>query len=206
MARTTRKQNFQASYSGRYRPSTSRTTKELVIHKMMDTLYQPHWDFWHKKLLEVITHNKDAQGREGNPNLFGIFYAGRPWFVTWMDASTKRDFEVLPMHETIDEKNIIKITANLGELDIECYEVKRFLAGILMFPAPLDTIEDLLGRGLFARVSKFFKEIELDNDGRPWNTAQIVAFETYTKQHDYLITAMSQRVMMNLIARDAFAQ
>lgn len=190
------------------RPSGELTIREKVIHEIITDLYVPHWKFWNKKLTELITKNKDMHGRNGDANEYALYYAGKIWFVPWMVLVDASQFFSLQLHESDPdmEKDAVKITANLSELDIETYEVKRFLAGLLSFPAPIDVMEPLLGSALFNRVSKYLKRLTAENRMHLWNPAQIKSFETYAEEHDYLIDAMCQRVMMNLIARDAFAQ
>jgi len=208
MRTTARIRNFRASRRGRHRPSTDLSPKEEVIDKIFNNLYTPHWKFWRGKLLEIITQNKDYHGQDGAPDNFGVFYVGKAWFVPLMPDDDVSAYTVLPLHEHYPdmEKELIKVTSNLAELDIECYEVKRFLAGLLIHGAPMDIMEKALGAALFSRVVNFLQELRGRKQARDWNEATQVAFDTYLEQHDYLLAAMCQRVMMNLITRDAFAR
>ena len=207
MPRTNRHiRNFRGSRTGRHRPSKELNVRENIIQKISNNLYDPHWNYWNNKLLKMIEINQDAHGRRGNHRRFGLFYAGKAWFIPWMDATEACDFTILQLHSGVAEGDLIKITANLGELDVECYEIKRFLSGLFLFPAPTRVIEKLLGQNLSQRIAPYLMQLEPENEGRPWNASTAHAFQTYADEHDYLIKAMCQRVMMNLIARDAFAK
>lgn len=197
---------FRGSRAGQFRPSTDLNTREQVIDLIHNDLYAPHWKFWHKKLKTLIEQNGDFHGRPRQINQ-GIFYAGQAWFIPTYVLVDASEFDIIPLHPEYPnlEKDAIKITANLSELDIETYEVKRFLAGLMLFPAPQDVMKTLLGSALYGRIGKFYQTLDGENKRHVWNDAVSTAFHAYAKEHDYLINAMCQRVMMNLITRDAFA-
>jgi hypothetical protein len=197
---------FRGSRRGRFRPSMEQNPREKVINNIQHDLYDPHWKFWHKKLNALIAENSGYHGRPRQINQ-GIFYANQAWFVPTGAATEVSEFDIIPLHPEYPklEETAIKITANLSELDIETYEVKRFLAGLMLFPAPQDIMKTLLGSALYGRIGKYYQELESENKGHVWNDAISLAFHSYAAEHDYLINAMCQRVMMNLITRDAFA-
>lgn len=195
--------NFKASHRGRFRPSTDLNSKELVIDKIITSLYKPHLGFFHKRLAKLIETNMHIHGRTGEPRTYGINYAGRSWFVPWMEGLTEMDFHNLAVDPGLDETELLKITTNLGELDVEMYEVKRFLTGLLGFAAPIGVMEDRLGRSLFNRVKVHLADIAGTG---VWNEATHKAFNTYAGKHDYLIDAMCKRIMMTMLSRTAFTQ
>ncbi len=208
MSIQSRIRNFRGSHRGQYRPTIDLNPKEEIINKIFHNLYSPHWKFWQNKLLEISIQNMEKYDQKGDPKRIGIFYVGKAWFVPIFPEDNVREYDILPLHEHSPdiEKELIKITANLAELDIECYEVKRFLAGLLIYGAPLKIMEEALGRALYSRITVYLKELEKENKLQDWNEATQKSFDTYINQHDYLITAMCQRIMMALITRDAFAQ
>lgn len=195
--------NFKMSAKGRYRPKTEMNPKEEAVDKIMTSLYKPHLAFFHKRLLKLIEANMHIKGHSEEPRTFGITYAGRKWFVPWMGGLTENDFRCLSADPGIDEAELIKVTANLGEIDVEMYEVKRFLAGLLSFSAPPGVMGDRLGRSLYGRIK--FQLSELKESDR-WNEGQHKAFNTYADQHDYLIDAMCNRIMMTMLSATAFNQ
>ncbi len=181
----------------------------MILEKIQNSLYNPHWEYWYRKLQNVISENCGYQGR-GRPSnycKYGIFYLNQPWFVPQPEAARTEasDFDIVPLHPEYPEleSRLIKITSNLAELDIETYEVKRFLAGMLMFPAPIETFEESLGRSLFGKIGPFLRLLN-EEERHKWNDNLAKAYRTFMQENDYLIDAMCQRVMMNLIARDAF--
>lgn len=193
------------------RPSTEHNAPEKAIKRIEETLYKPHLDFWNKKLATVILKNLQYHGRGNSDPLVrqtGIFYANEPWFIPVFGRSEAYEFDIVPLHpEATDlEEDLIKITANLGELDVEIYEVRRFLAGLFMFAAPLEEFENLFGHSLFNKISEPLRHMTQDYRNRVWNDGMKKSFKTYTEEHDYLITAMCQRIMMNLLTAGAFKQ
>lgn len=188
------------------RPDKRLNLREIMIDKIMTLLYEQHMKYWNNKLSNLIHQNKQCSGKDPNISslIFGLHYAGRNWIVPFMGHDKASDFHILCLAEASGlEESAILITANLGELDIEMYEVKRFLAGLLLFRAPLEEFEKVLGLALYNRIGKCFKDLDIRNTNRPWNEYSQAAFSTFTKEHEYLIDIMCQRVMMNLIATDA---
>jgi len=198
----------------RYRPTTNLACRETIINSIIEQLYRPHWNYWHKNLGTIIQENKDYHGRKGNKEDFGIYYAGKAWFIPKLirtgegplGSETASEFNILPMHNKYPdmEKRLIKVTSNIAELDVETYEVNRFLAGLLLFPAPLELLETILGPSLYSHIGQCLEELTEDLKQHIWNDHTEIALQTYAKEHDYLIDAMCQRVMMSLIIGDAF--
>jgi len=201
-----------------HRPSTELNLRESAISLIVTTLYTPHFLFWYKKLSEIIKANQEYHGRKGAAEDFGIYYCGKAWFVPYhfgFDSQsstnilgnlsytkTATDFEIIAIHPKYPdlEKELITITANLSELDVEHYEVKRFLAGILLFKCPYSNLKKALGDTLFKYIEEPLFQL---NSSKTWNSQTELAFNTYITEHDYLIDAMCQRIMMNLISVDA---
>jgi len=198
------------------RPSTELAPREAAIDTITQRLYAPHFRFWYAKLAEVIKANKEYHGRDGDPQEFGLYYGGKAWFLpysinnsaseatAWQVITVRQadDFEIIALHPKFPqlEKDVINITANLSELDIEFYEIKRFLAGVLLFKVPFETLKKTLGDTLYNFMEESLNKLNLTIYQDP---STEIAFTTYTKEHDYLIDAMCQRIMMNLIAVDA---
>jgi len=77
------------------------------------------------------------------------------------------------------------------------------MAGLLLFRAPLDQFEEIIGPTLFVKVRKQFIELNEENQNCPWNNLSRRALKTYLKEHDYIVDQMCTRIMMNLISADA---
>ena len=192
----------------RRRPSTDLNIREKIVDQILASLYTPHWKYWYTKLSALIAENKEFHGREGNPRTFGIHYAGKAWFTPYAGRPDANHYSILPLHPDYPamEKIAVKITAGLGLLDVEFYEVKRFLVGFLQFPAPMSVVEDKLGSALFGRIGRHIRNLETENQQHIWNNCTRTSFDDYLEEYDYLIKSMCQRVMMNLIAQDAFRE
>lgn len=183
------------------RPGTGLNSREMVIFTIIKSLYTPHVKFWENKLTTLVKQNQVNLQMPVGDRPIGVHYAGKAWFVKVPDFVEDIGYDILPFHP--DEKleaKLIKVTANLGELDIEKYEAKRFLAGLISFPAPIEKFERTLGAHVYNLARDEFNELAVAVD---WNVGLQKSWMTYVKQHDYLIDALCQRVMINLISSAA---
>jgi len=177
--------------------------REQLIQNIFDTLYLKHIAYWNHQLTTIINENANYQGRIISDNTFyGIHYAGKNWIVPEPGRTEEFQFEIILMHEDIPgfEARVINVTSNRAELDIEMYEVKRFLGGLLVFTPPLELFEEILGNAIYRRVEQYFKQFTTTES---WTKYSEKAFRTFTEEYSYLVDVINQRIMMNLITSDA---
>ncbi|RLI35674.1 hypothetical protein DRO66_06970 [Candidatus Bathyarchaeota archaeon] len=180
----------------------------MIQRKLLKHLYGDHVRYWGAKLTKLINQNRDLHHLKPGGVPFGIHYVSRPWWVPRLQYQEPADFHILPMHPQFpDEKDLIEVTASLTELDIEKYEVNRFLIGLLGLPAPAEEFEKVLGTALMAGIAKEFKILQRkDSTVFLWDAALNQAWDDYVEEHAYLVTAMCTRIMVNLITKEAMQE
>lgn len=205
---------------GRSRHSQEKTHNETALENMISSLYGDHLQFWFNQLKPLIIENSQLQGHVGfsarEAINYGIFYACRAWVnpqfkesYSFEYALTNRNgegFEIVPLcPDNPDlETRLIRVTANLGELDIEIYEAKRFLGSLLQFPAPESVYQDILGTILFDQLAQPFHVLDQKraNITGKWNAHYQIALDTFTKEHDFIVNQMCSRILTNLMTAD----
>ena len=99
------------------------------------------------------------------------------------------------------EKELLIITNELAQLELEQYETSRFLSGLVLFPAPIEVFQTILGRELAQECEKELANITTDPNYQ-WDCNAQAALTTYVAHHDYILKAMKQRLLLNMITRD----
>jgi len=181
------------------RPQKTLSDTEVLISASLNCLYAKQREFWRAKLTSLISRNLELLGRRAHPRLVGIHYAGRAWFRPWMEAKEAKDFTITRVHPDL-EKEAITITSHLAELETEQYEVGRFLAGLLLFPAPSHAIKTILGQELIEEIEREEK-VSFDSLGCSTGIInnQVKALQTYAEDHDYIVSTMRERILAKII-------
>lgn len=175
------------------------SNEEVLIRSTLHCLYAKQREFWREKLTGLIAKNLETLGRKCHPRQAGIHYAGRAWFRPWMEAKEAKDFTITRVHPE-HEKEAISIISHLGELEMEEYEVGRFLSGLLLFPAPANDIKAVLGEQLITEIENEEK-VSFDTLGCSTGVMnnQVKALQQYAKEHDYIIAMMTERILAKMI-------
>ena len=182
------------------RASTEFSSSESVIANIIDTLYLPHDKYWRKKLQTLLLeclYVAQAPVPDA-PDCLALSYAGQYWPVDIKADSVNTTAVFIPEDNPELEKQAIKIVSNLEELNMEMYEVQRFLAGVLLFPAPLEVLKETFGNSLFGRIKKFFAPTQFT-----WGENEKAIYLDYIEEHGYLIDSMCQRIMISMMSQVA---
>jgi hypothetical protein len=116
------------------------------------------------------------------------------------------NYSCWPAHPKLDQKELIEVTANLAEMEIEMHEGKRYLAGLLLYPAPMDKFQAILGDVLFLPAQKEFAELVKLQDKDEWTPLAEENMDDFAKYGDFVVDAMAERVLLNMIGKSAIAQ
>lgn len=175
------------------------SNEEVLIRSTLHCLYSKQREFWRENLTHLIAKNLESLGRKAHPRQTGIHYAGRSWFRPWMEAKEAKDFTITRVHED-HEKEAITVTSHLAELEMEEYEVGRFLAGLLLFPAPANDIKAVLGEQLIGEIEGEEK-VSFDTLGCSTGVInnQVKALRQYAEEHDYIVRMMNERILAKMI-------
>lgn len=173
--------------------------KEILIKATLRALFHKQREFWRQNLSVVITKNLAALGRKGHPREHGLHYAGRAWFRPWMEATTAADFTLVRVHPDC-EKEVINVTSQLAELENEEYQVARFMAGMLLFEAPVLEYKKALGPDLVEEIENtqgvYFDSLH-DSTGVVNNQSK--ALREYVQQNDFIVALMHERLMTQIL-------
>ena len=133
----------------------------------------------------------------------GINFAGRNWIVENPYKGTVQsplcDYDCWPPHSKLDMKELINVTASLGEMKVEIHEGRRYLAGLLLYPAPLQKFQDILGDVLFLPARNEFKALTDLHNTDEWTPLSEENMDDFAKYGSFVVDAMAERVLMNMI-------
>lgn len=173
-----------------------------------ERLYKEHFKYWQNKLERLIIDNCLLHDHIYGQT--GINYAGRNWVVEnrFQDKPTTpiNEYACWPVHPKLDQKELVEVTANLGEMEVEMHEGKRFLSGLILYPAPADKFQKILGDVLYLPASKEFEDLAKLRDKDEWTPLAEENMDEFAKYADFVIDAMAERVLLNMIGKSAIAQ
>ena len=111
------------------------------------------------------------------------------------------------MHPNFPEEleDMAEIAEELDTLVEEKYETERFLSGLISFPAPAEIFAEILGDTLYSTIAaEIEKHVNYDPLMKPdeWNERQAVSLESFMRNKNYIVQAMRQRILLNLITLD----
>lgn len=187
--------------------------REHFREVLLQHLYQPQETHWEKELQTLININTSCYGKLTNP-FIGIHYLNKNWSVI---AKLDLNFNItyLTLHPDFlpKEAELLEVVGQLSELEAEKYEVSRFLSGLVLFPAPVKVLQDVLGKQLSQEICSEFltkqylsKEVDLreyyEDLSSAWDDNAQTALMTYVDQHKYLLKLVNQRLLINLISQD----
>lgn len=187
-------------------PETNPDFRSAMQHILLDRLFTLQTKFWKQELATIIAENAAHHGRRTGP--FAINYLGKNWIAEDIEAQVKNPHFILPLHTDYPEleKNMLRVTAELAELEIEEYEADRFLAGLILFPAPPSIFKKILGGQLSNEIHNLLEVNSHETTTHLWDENTQAALTTYTHQHAYILKAMNERILLNLITQDQIAK
>lgn len=181
------------------RPTKNLSDREVLIQASLRSLYADQYEFWQKRLTLLIKKNNETLGKDCHPRESALHYAGKVWFRPWMEATEASDFKISHVHPE-HEKEAIEVTSELAELETEQYEVGRFLAGLLLFQAPVLEIKRALGPELVDEIERGEK-VSFDSLGTSAGVMQnqTTALKLFVEEHAYVVEMMTERILGKMI-------
>lgn len=180
----------------------------VVRDGLYTSLYIPQIKFWNNRLRKLSEKNLACYSRADeafnldDQSFVGIFWDGEAHNLIPEDDDddpvSPYCLELFPNDpEMLEEMRII--AAESKKLIREEYEVKRFLAGLLTFePCPKD-LHKILGDGLFLICQNVLRKAGWDISVMEWAPHEPAALRTFLEEHKPIVTAMQQRVLLNMI-------
>lgn len=185
------------------RPDKTLSEREVLINATMKCLYEGQWEFWQKRLTQLIQKNLNTLNRNDHPRQCAIHYAGRIWFRPWMEKTEQKDFLVHRVHPE-HEKEAIEVTSEIAELENEKYVVARFMSSLLLFPAPALEIKKALGPELVEEIESREK-VSFDSLHASAGVMdnQTMALRSFVSEHEFIVDMMTERILANMILGQA---
>jgi len=173
--------------------------KDTLMHK----LYYKQLQKWNKALLELSRKNSLSLGRTHVSHIpQAIWFRNKKWLPEELDWSDSVEISFCTqLNPDYPEYAILmaEIADELSEIKTEKYESERFLSGLVLFNAPPNVYEKVLGNTLFSAISsevyqhcKHYNGVEFKNDCKS-------TLITYVKTNTNIIQTMNERLMLNLI-------
>jgi hypothetical protein len=195
-------------------PGTNITNNEIIRVTVLRKLYLKQEKYWRTELKGIVLCNARYHNRTAEK--FGIHYLGKNWYPgRHLDQAfdeAYHDVQYLTLHPGYIqhapeiEKKLLSICNELAQLELEEYECGRFLSGLVLFPAPLDVFEQILGQEIFEECKRELAQQLNNAPNYSWDANAQAALTTYVAHHDYILKAMRQRLLMNMITRDQIRQ
>lgn len=192
-------------------PEINPTNTEIIRDTLLRALYAEQDRYWCLKLQDIVVENARYHERTGEQ--YGIHYLGKDWFpVPGIERTATEPWDLihyLPLHPDYApkiEQKLLEIVNEISLLETEQYECSRFLSGLVLFPAPLDVFAKVLGKQLFQECEKDLAQHVLDAPNYAWDSNAQAALTTYVAAHNYILKAMKQRLLINMITRDQIGQ
>jgi hypothetical protein len=187
------------------------TQAEIIRDTLLRNLYAKQEKYWRTALRDIVITNANHHGRTGER--YGIHYLAQDWYpgapVNKALFNEANLIEYLPLHPEYAvevEKELLTVVNELAQLELEEYECSRFLSGLVLFPAPIEVFHKILGTELFQECEKELAQHVINDPDYHWDANAQAALSTYVAQHDYILKAMKQRLLMNMITRDQIRQ
>jgi hypothetical protein len=193
-------------------PEIEFTYTEIIRDTLLRELYADQESYWCAQLQPLVTQNT-AYHQRALSELYGIHYLGKDWYpVPGLNRIYTEPWELiyyLPLHPDLApeiEPKLLFIINELSQLKLEEYECSRFLAGLVLFPAPLHVFAQVLGKQLFQKCEEDLAQHVMNNQEYAWDANTQAALTTYVAHHEYILKAMQQRLLINMITRDQIRQ
>ena len=180
----------------------------VVKDGLFDRLYRPQLEYWNKRLRGLSERNVACYAREDeafnldDQSFVAIFYEGDTFSLLPLDED---DDPISPYclelfggdKELVQEFDVV--SGEIQKLKRERYEAQRFLAGLMMFDPPPAQLVEILGDGLGRVCQNVIRERGWAAGEMQWAPHEPKALETFLEEQHPIITAMQQRMLLNMI-------
>jgi len=187
--------------------STLYNFRSIMKDLLMQQLYDKQIKYWDKALEKIAAKNALNHGRTERYNVYFNHKRYYPLILEWCDTPIAKNQFCLPMHPDFPEEieDMREIATELDDLAEEKYETERFLSGLISFPAPPEVFSSILGDTLYSTIAEEIEghtgyAAQLNPD--EWNVRQAVSLESFMRDKNYIVQAMRQRILLNLITLD----
>lgn len=180
----------------------------VVKDGLFDRLYRPQLIYWNNRLRTLSQKNVACYAREDeafnldDQSFVAIFYEGDTFSLLPLDEdedpTSPYCLELFGGDKPlVDEFTIV--AEEIQKLNRERYEAQRFLAGLMLFDPPPAKLGTVLGDGLFRVCQNVIRDYGWKIEELQWDPQEPTALETYLSEQQSIITAMQERMLLNMI-------
>jgi hypothetical protein len=191
----------------------------LFKDALFENLYVRQIDYWNRRLHKASYKNVMCYSREDSAfnnddrSFVGLFYDGEVFgLLPHDDDDTVISPYCLEVYQGDPEliEEVCMLASQLRKFKKERYIAERFLAGLSMFEPPPQVLAKILGDGLYRICHNALVQrgnytevsgtvISTNFVDMHWPVSEPEALKTYVNQQQPIITAMQERVMLNMI-------
>lgn len=180
----------------------------VVKDGLFDRLYRPQLEYWNKRLRILSERNVACYAREdeafnlSDQSFVAIFFEGDTFSLLPLD----NDEDPISPYclelyggdvSLVDEFTVV--AGEIQKLKRERYEAQRFLAGFMLFDPPPAVLQNVLGDGLGRICQNVLRERGWVPAQMQWAPHEPAALETFLEEQQGIITAMQERMLLNMI-------
>jgi hypothetical protein len=180
----------------------------VIKDGLFNQLYRPQLIYWNQRLRNLSERNVAAYAREDeafnldDQSFVSIFYDGETFGILPLDEDedpvSPYCLELYASDKDLLEEMTI-VAHEIKKLKQERYEAQRFLAGFMMFDPPPRILEKTLGDGLTRLCQNIVRAYGWAWDEMQWDPHEPAALETFLDEQRPIITAMQERMLLNMI-------
>ena len=175
--------------------------RNRIKETLMGKLYDQQVKTWNSKLFALAHVNAHANEWPTEPRtVYSIRYGGKKYTPEIWDWTMWREseyaFALSPDYPEWEDQ-LKRIIDELEDIRIERYESERFLSGLVLFTATVETYERILGATLYAAIKRPLE----DHQGRIYDDEEDHSLDQYARNNIHILKAMNERLMMNLITK-----
>lgn len=176
---------------------------------LYSNLYVRQIEYWNKRLRKVSEKNVECYSREdsafntGDDRTFvALYYDGEVFnLLTEDNDQDYRSPYCLEVYqgdpELLDDMECL--CTELRKLKKEQYVAERFLASLTIFEPPPKILHKILGDGLYRICHNALSDGTVNYIDMDWKVSEPEALKTFVNEQRPIITAMQERVLLNMI-------
>lgn len=189
----------------RRKPNTGPTALESLCVEIQRVLYGKQQQFWYERFTKLIHGQLITLDRPGNPRTFGLHWGGRNWTRPYGTLTDEVQYSIMAVLPKFEE-DARRICTQLAEIEQERKDVARFLAGLLLFRAPIREVLNVLGSEIVGELeSKSTMRLRGFAPDKGDEIIDLTEFHRFVKQNKETLDLMEERLLANLILSGSLA-
>jgi len=178
--------------------------RSAIKDTLMRKLYQAQLKYWNNRISRLSNLNAMCYGRKirSNSPLYSIYFQHKRWQPDHLDwTDNVESAYCLALHPDFPDMRVemLEIADEFEKLRNERYEAERFLSGLVLFTAPPERMEQILGHTLYSPCREAIKRFYGDYTENQWDCNGEFSLRTFVEKNQGILKAMNARILYNLI-------